>query len=326
MNFDYPEILFALLLLPPLAVLALVRFSRRRKLFSLIAGNPALGTLGVRAFFSALFFLLFLTSLIIALAEPRWGIRLIPEFHRGAEVVLALDLSRSMEVQDMDSGDGGASRLGRALFLARTLVNNGGGIHFGVVIGKGMGVLAIPLTQDTEAVLDFLEGLSGAAISGRGTNLEALVAAASSAFTGTFPARRRIVLFSDGEALRGSLPVAVEKAAERDILITVVGLGTETGGMVPAGPEPGEEEPEIRSVLRGEVLRNAALRGGGSYIDGGGDTAAARLIEEAVGAAGSTAGSFKQEIKYQGYLFILAALAFLGLSKLFERRWRRGLS
>jgi hypothetical protein len=68
------------------------------------------------------------------------------------------------------------------------------------------------------------------------------------------------------------------------------------------------------------------LRTGGAYIEGGGDTAVARLIVEvSMAAAGSVAGGFRQEVKYQRHLFILAALAFLGLSKSFERRWRRGL-
>jgi Ca-activated chloride channel family protein len=324
MSFDYPGVLAALALLPLLAALTLARFIRRRKRFYRVVGNAVRGTLGARAFFSALFFLLFLASLIFALAEPRWGIRLRPEFHRGAEVVLALDLSRSMEVEDLESGEGGPSRLGRALFLARTLVANGGGPRFGVAIGKGMGVLAIPLTEDAEAVLTFLGSLSGGAISGRGTNLEALVDAAAAAFTGTFPTRRRIVLFSDGEALGGSLSAAVEKAAAQDIRVTVVALGTEAGGLVPAGPGSGEGEPGVHSFLRSEALRNAAQRGGGSYISGGGEAAAAQLIGELTEAGAAAGSSFKQEIPYQGYLFVLAALVFLGLSKGCERSWRRG--
>jgi Ca-activated chloride channel family protein len=330
--FENPGVFFAFLLLIPLVILGTVRFFRRRKVLDLLSPEAAAGRLSSRYFLSSAFFLLFLGCVIAALAGPRWGIKLSPEFRRGAEVILALDLSRSMEVRDINPAapGGGDSRLERAVTLARAVVENAGGLRFGVVVGKGMGVLAVPLTEDMEAVSGFLGSLSGAAVTGTGTNLEALLDAASGAFTGAFPARRRIILFSDGEALRGSLSAAVDRAAERDITVTVAALGSEAGGPVPGGPL-GEEPPRredgqgVISFLRSEALRSAALRTGGAYVDGGGEDAAARLSGDVSAAAlDSASGGFKREIQSQGHLFILAALAALGLSKLFEKRFRRG--
>jgi Ca-activated chloride channel family protein len=276
-----------------------------------------------RYFLSACFFLLFVACLIIALAGPYWGTRLAPEFRRGADVVLALDLSLSMDVRD--GGEGTPSRLEQAAALARELVASSGGVRFAVAVGKGDGILAVPLTDDSEAVTAFLEGLSTSLITGRGTNLESLIAAASEAFQSGFPTRRRIILFSDGEALQGSFSSGVEEALAADISIAAVGLGSETGGIVPrqeAGP--GES---IRSFLHRDTLRNAAERTGGIYLDGTREQAAA-LLSEHIAAAVRVPGApgsvgFRRERVSRSYIFIIAALAALGVSKGCEKKRRR---
>jgi Ca-activated chloride channel family protein len=329
-SFDTPGAFYCFLLFPPLIILGVVHYYRRRRvldLFAPSAGAASPGSLRFRYFLSSAFFLTFLGCVILALAGPRWGTRLSPEFRRGLDVILAVDLSRSMDVRDMPDHPETPSRLERGILLARTLAANAGGNRFGVVIGKGMGVLAVPLTEDTEVVLSFLEGLSTGVLTGTGTNLESLIDAASGAFIDAFPTRRRIVLFSDGEALRGSFSAAIDRAAERDITLTVVGLGSETGGPVPGDPgaERRDESLGIISFLRAETLRNAASRTGGIYIDGGEESAAARLLGDLLSAsADSFTGGFKREVKRQWHLFILAALTALGLSKLSARSWRRG--
>jgi Ca-activated chloride channel family protein len=293
-------------------------------------------------------FLLFAANLILALAEPHWGYRQVPEFRRGEDVVLAFDLSRSMEVPDVLSPGGSVSRLDRALALARELVKALSGldpgeyagtahrtvpvrrvlpVRFAVAAGKGMGILTVPLTDDTEAVLGFLEGLSSSTVTGRGTNLESLANAAAGAFTETFPTRRRIILFSDGEGLSGSFIAAVEELKEANITISAVGLGTEAGGPVPLnegqGYLLGEDGLPVYSFLRAEILRNAAEQTGGIYIEGSREDAAALLAGhlDLRPAEGAAAG-FKTEPENRRHIFILLAIGALGIGKLTEKRRR----
>ncbi|GHV81505.1 hypothetical protein AGMMS49991_00630 [Spirochaetia bacterium] len=302
---------------------------------------------------SAGFFLIFFGCCVIALAGPRWGFHLVPEFRRGVDVVLAIDLSLSMEVRDggtaSDGGVGASvggrpSRLERASAIAGEVVSAGmmgdgqyggtgrgaqeqsspdvTGIRYAATIGKGAGILAVPLTSDLEAVLTFLEGLSSSTVTGRGTNLENLIDAAAGAFKDTFPGKRRIILFSDGESLQGNFAAAVDRALAADIAITAVGLGTETGGIVP-GNSQGDQSP-ITSFLRRDTLQSAAGRTGGIYIDGGRADAAEKLAEHLASHVFETrSGAFRREVRSRRHIFILAALAALGVSKMLEKKRKR---
>jgi Ca-activated chloride channel family protein len=355
-SFDNPRALLALFLLIPLGLFSFLHYRKRRAVLGFLTrdtGTGLVSNLRFRYFVSTAAFWLFLASVIIALAQPHGGTRLVSENRRGVDVVFAIDLSRSMDVRDI--APGGPSRLGRAASLVVELVNNpwfssrnlgfGGGapgIRFGAAIGKGRGVLALPLTEDTEAILGFLAGLSGSAITGWGTNLESLVDAASGAFQDAFPSRRRIILLSDGESLDGSLMDALDRAMAADISLIAVGLGSEEGGAVPLGKDilPGEDGLPVISLLQRETLKDAAEQTGGIYVDGNKSNAAALLADylSSLAAPGNTAGStagatggtaentvrgFRRETRPLGYVFIIAALIFFGVSKIMEKGRRK---
>jgi Ca-activated chloride channel family protein len=255
-----------------------------------------------------------LAALSAALAGPQWGLRQVVEYHRGLDVVLALDTSRSMEVRDL----GGASRLERAVASGGELTEESSGFRLGTALGRGRGVLALPLTEDRAAVVSFLEGLDGAAYTGTGTNLESLLTAAASAFLDDFPSRRVIVLLSDGEALSGSLVTAAARIRAAGISVVAVGLGAVEGGPVPGGDGG---EGEILSFLRREALEETAGRTGGIYLDGADPQAGFKLrgYLESLAAERET-GGLRRENRPRWRLFLVAALAFLGLSKLCMRR------
>jgi Ca-activated chloride channel family protein len=330
-GFDNPRLLFALFIVIPAFGLACFHYYRRRSLLGLLS-VPAegIGEIRRRFIFSVLFFVLFLCLMITALAGPRWGTRVVPEMRRGVDVVLALDLSRSMDVEDLPpslvDGPGGLSRMRRGAAVARELVSASPGIRFGVAIGKGNGILAVPLTDDTEAVINFLNALSGSAVTGRGTNLEKLLDAACSAFQNTMPTRREILLFSDGEPLSGSLSAALDRAKSADIRVIALGLGSEAGAPVPLGGDflQGEAGAPVLSSLRSGALRSAAERTGGLYVDGNRGDAGTILINHlaSLGAAEAARG-FRREPRPRWHLFVIAGLAALGIAKFLEKGYGR---
>ncbi|AEF83895.1 VWA domain protein [Treponema primitia ZAS-2] len=357
MSFDNPQALLALFLLIPAIFISFIHYRKRRGVLKFLgnsseelAGSSAGSSvedpgrnLKSRYFLSAVAFCLFLACIIIALGRPRGGTRLVSETRRGVDVILAFDLSRSMDVRDISPG--GPSRLGKAVSVAMELVSNpwfsgavsatgAPGLRFGAAIGKGQGILALPLTEDAEAIQAFLSSLSGDALTGSGTNLESLIVAATGAFQDAFPSRRRIILFSDGETLSGSLKTALERAADAEITIIAAGFGSETGGVVPLGRDTlkGDDGYPVTSFLQSETLRDAAEQTGGIYVDGNRLNAAALLADHlaTLGVSGSrneNAGAavkgFRRETRPLGYLFIIAALIFLGLSKIPEKGRRK---
>ncbi|MDR2019444.1 MAG: VWA domain-containing protein [Treponema sp.] len=333
-GFDNPRFLFALFIAIPAFGIALFHYYRRRSLLGLLSQSAlAEGVREIRLRFicSVFFFVLFLCLMITALAGPRWGTRIVPEMRRGIDVVLALDLSRSMDVQDLPLSPGipggeGLSRIRRGAAVARELVGASPGIRFGVAIGKGSGVLAVPLTGDTEAVINFLDALSSSAVTGRGTNLEKLLDAACSAFQNTLPTRREIILFSDGELLSGSLNAALDRAKTADIKVIALGLGSEEGGPVPVDGDilqDGTGAP-VFSRLRAGTLRSAAERTGGFYVDGSRSDAGSILINHlaSIDAAG-TARGYRREPRPRWHLFVIAGLAALGTAKFLEKGYGR---
>ena len=331
MSFDSPRYLLLLGLLLPAILIAPRRFGRRLAGLLSLVGSPAEGDVAAlirnlrgRYILSTVFFLSCVTFSIVALAGPRWGERLVSEYRRGVDVVLALDLSRSM-----DGRDTVPSRLGRATAIGRDLVEASPGTRFAVAIGKGGGELAVPLTDDTESVLALLDAATSSVMSAGGTDLEHLLDAARSAFQEAVPTRRLIVLFSDGEALSGILAVAVDRAAKDGVTILAVGLGTADGAPVPLSPGGDEvltqaDGAPVVSSLRDEPLRAAAERTGGLYVDGNRNDAG-RLLAERVSAVSShgAADTFRTESMPRSHLFVVASLLAFAAAKLAENGFRR---
>ncbi|AEF80805.1 VWA domain-containing protein [Leadbettera azotonutricia] len=337
MIFDSPRFLLLLILLIPIAIMMIFRYQKCRNAADLFAASASVGKKDAlvkeyrsRMVYSDCFFVLFLGFLILSLAGPRWGEELVADYRRGVDVVLALDISRSMNVRDcpplpgnQDAGQN-ASRLERALALARDLALGLNDIRIGTAIGKGRGILAVPLTYDSEAVLNFLDSLDSFAVTGTGTDLDSLITAASGAFKDNMPGRRGILLLTDGEIHSGTLEGALKKAQDAGIVLCAAGLGTEDGGPVPV--EAGADAPNgvllsanglpVISTRRGEFLKNSVEKTGGIYIDGNRNDAAAILHDYFKSlSADSGLSGHRRESKARWQLFVLAALVSFGVSR-----------
>ncbi|MDR1231437.1 MAG: VWA domain-containing protein [Spirochaetaceae bacterium] len=242
MSFGYPILLCALFALP---AFALVFFVQYRRLFPLVR-NMSLQkdrVIKARYFYSGLFGLLSFAALAVAAAGPSLTLKYQEERPDGADIVFAFDVSRSMNVRDVVYNEETISRLEAARFIAdgvlAALEARRTDFRYAVAAGKGEGVLAIPLTYGVETVCAMLDSLSSSAISAAGTNVEKLMLAATSAFSSvlsaSYPAEKRIILFTDGEALSGEFQHAAERARNEDITVAAVCLGSEKGGTIPVG-------------------------------------------------------------------------------------------
>jgi len=329
LSFETPGILYLLVIVPLLLPFVIIRYRRNRDKAALFASAAPsderaalLKELRFRILVSEFFFLVFLALLVAAFAGPRWGLRRVNDYSRDIDLVMAFDLSRSMNVEDcakaQHSEEGALSRLERGRQIALELARSLDGIRVGVAIGKGRGVLAVPLTYDTETVINFLEALDGGAITGAGTNLESLVDAAAGAFQASIPSRRVVLVFSDGEGLDGSFQAAVDRAARASIAVSSVGLGSYQGGLVPG------LEPPVMSARHDDLLRAGAALSGGVYVDCALDDAAAILLNHI------NAILFESRLQAQRWepyprfgLFVFAALAALLVSRAMGYRYSK---
>jgi len=308
-SFDYPWLLLGLALFVPLFLADRASVGRR----NIVKGLP--GRMRARFFSSTALFRLSIAFLVIALAGPRWGVgQAAGEYRRAVDVVFAMDISRSMEVPDgygvYNGPGGGPTRLDRGLDIAREAIGSLPGTRFAVAISRGRGILAVPLTWDSSTAMSFMEALGGSAITGWGTNLEALIDAAAGAFQPSPPSRRIIVLISDGEELSGSLRAAVDRLRPDGVSVVAVALGSADGGTVPG-------DGGATSRRDSATMRMAAAQTGGIYIDGG-QPDAARLLSAHLGisAPGTGFGGTGTERRARWFMFAALSLAAFGMSKL----------
>jgi Ca-activated chloride channel family protein len=308
--FDNPWVLLGCAVFIPLALFN--HFSTRGK--QIQENLP--GSLRKKLLVSRFLFRLFLACIIIALAGPRWGIEqasalptgLPGDYRRLLDVVVAIDVSRSMELTD--GKDGEISRLERGL----TIVKEGAarvppGLRMGAAVSRNRGVVAIPLTWDSDAVFSFMDA-AGSSLTGKGTNLESLLDAASSAFQSSHPSTKVIVLVSDGEELSGSLKAAVSRCKRDSIAVTAIAVGSDEGKIIPGGGE-------IVSRRDSGTMRMAAGQTGGIYIDGNRHDASEMLASHVRSlTSGMENRGNKNEPKARWFIFAMLAIITFGASKI----------
>jgi Ca-activated chloride channel family protein len=303
-SFDYPWALLGFLVFIPLLLWDFFS-ARRKKIYENLPKN-----LKTQLAASRVFFKIFLACVIAALSGPRWGIgpsALSGESLRAVDAVIALDVSRSMELHDGQGAAADTSRLERGLAIVREAVAAVPGMRFGAAVSRNKGIVAVPLTWDSDAVLAFLDA-AGSSLTGRGTNLESLVDAAAGAFQSSYPSTRVILLVSDGEALSGSLGAALSRCKRDGILVSSIAVGSDEGGMLDDG---------ILSRRNPRAMRIAAGQTGGLYIDGNREDAAAALVGHLLSLApGSETRGTQTERTARWFMFVMLAIMAFGASKL----------
>jgi len=314
MSFDHPYILSAFIIF--IFMIAFDIFDRFKNYKHTLPDD-----LARKLKSSVFFFRLAMAFAIIALAGPRWGTGFTAqEYRRGLDIVFAIDVSRSMDIRDAQSG-GFQSRLERGLLIAGESAAKMTGARIAAAIGRAKGFLAVPLTWDSEAALGFFESIDGASMTGRSTNLEALLQAAADAFIDSSPAQKVIVLVSDGETHSGVMRNALNRCARENIIVTTIALGSDEGRPAPAQPLLNEEQPNAPISRRDiALMRTAAERTGGICIDGSRDDAASVLSAHLLSLAqDAEPGRGKSESKERRTLFIILALIAYGASRLAPR-------
>ena len=212
-------------------------------------------------------FALGIAVLILALARPRWGRSEIELERTGVDLIIALDVSRSMLVADV----GPTNRLTAATTAVQRLLGEIGGDRVGLVMFAGESFMTAPLTRDHVAVERALVSADPAMISEQGSNLGEAIKRAKESFDRAAPESRTLLVVSDGEQLQGDAVEAALKAFREGIRVHTAGVGSATGARVPVRAAPVPEfvrnsmGREVHSRRDEQRLQRIALAGGGLY-------------------------------------------------------------
>ncbi len=189
--------------------------------------------------------LLVSASLLIALAWMRLAQTPARFTGAGSDVVLLMDVSRSMDTRDTPP-----SRLRRATRVAERLVQHASGTRIALVLFAGDAFPAVPLTHDRDALETYLHTLDSQLISRPGSDLARALRVAADVFDPRSDRSRALVLLSDGEHAGGDLDAALSHVRRLGVRVVTVGFGTPDGDVVPAsGGDPLED-------ARGETVRS----------------------------------------------------------------------
>jgi len=197
----------------------------------------------VRSAFIALSFIM----LLLAHADIHWGTYLVPVQKSGTAVSLVYDISNSMLAADCEDG---LTRLKASAEYSKALLNKMNGISASVVLAKGDGVAAIPLTDDYVMIESLLNVMSPRLMTVPGSSIGKGILKAKETFPSNYSNAGRIWVFTDGEETDSHLKTALSECIKAGIPVTIIGFGSETESPVLAG----DGQTFINSALRSQKI------------------------------------------------------------------------
>jgi Ca-activated chloride channel family protein len=270
-TFAHPLLLLALLALPALGLLDWLACRHRQRGLVLLIGTALTARLarGRAGRWPARLLLLGLLCLGLGAAGPRWGRDWRQSTASGRDLMVVVDLSRSMFA-------GAPSRLELArlaLFdLADTLARRGGH-RVGLVVFAGLPRLLCPLTHDLDHFRSCVQDIDPETADptlGTGTRIGAALALAVDCFAGRSADACDMLLLSDGDdpARDGEFALGAERVRSEGIAVHVVGFGEAGEGQrIPSGKGwLVYEGTEVRTRLEEAPLREIARRTGGQLL------------------------------------------------------------
>lgn len=308
----HPEWLWALLLLP-LLVLLYIRYNKRHQAkLSLSAYRLLPKGSGRRSYLRALPFaleLLALASMILALARPQdsshWEERSI----QGIDLVLAMDLSGSMQTLDLKP-----NRFEAARDVANEMIAARPNDNIGLVVFAGESFTLCPLTVDHDVILQMLDATEIGQLED-GTAIGLGLATAINTLRGSDNKSKVIILLTDGSNNAGDITpsMAAELAQQYGIRIYTVAAGTNGVAKFPVQTASGIEYVEADVQIDEGTLRHIAQQTGGKYYRATDETKLHEIYKEIDSLEKSRLTSRSVSAYEERYmLFALLAIVLLG--------------
>jgi Ca-activated chloride channel family protein len=273
--FENPSVLLFLLIVLVMLGVYLWRDRVRRQRLQQLASNEALAKLipeqsshSVNRHWRFALWSAMAAALIVALARPVFGVDAEVVETRGLAIVVALDVSASMDAQDLLP-----SRMERAKLAIRDLFSGADGNLFGLVLFAGDAFVQVPLTSDLDSALTFVDAASSRSISRQGTAIEDALRLSLASFDERISSASIIVLMTDGENQIGDPVAAAQNAADSGATVHVLGFGTKEGDVIPVFDASGrvieyktdQGNNLVVSQLNTSLLESIAEAGSGTY-------------------------------------------------------------
>jgi Ca-activated chloride channel family protein len=262
-TWEHPAYLYGILLLPlPYILRWLLHFKARQKLeIALIEREAVSSSFAFLRHIPSVLMLIFIALIMIALARPQITDEKIERFTEGIDIVLAMDISESMQIEDFKP-----NRLEAAKEVALSFIKGRFQDRIGIVVFSGDAYSLAPLTTDYNLLKNYVEDINFDMVQNRGTAIGSALGVATNRMRESTAKSKVIILLSDGENTAGSIdPItAAELAHAYNCKIYTIGVGKE--GPVPFGTDMFGRTRYIENTMDETALRRIASIGEGQYF------------------------------------------------------------
>ncbi len=259
------------------------------------------------------------TLLVLAMAGPRWDFTDVQLFRPGTNLVILFDISRSMNVTDVQP-----TRLARARQEVEDLLNLNRGIRVGLIGFATVAHVVSPVTEDMNGIRQMLSALDTGLVELQGSRLLFALDRAGELLAGQpEDSSNSLLIVSDGDFDEPGLEQRLREFANSGVRVHTLGIGTPEGDAV-----PGKRGLWIRnrsgqpvvSALNEPLLQSLAKAGNGIYQRADyRESDTRRILDEVKAQALPTTEKEERTRVWNEQFYLLAGLAMLMLLPLFRR-------
>lgn len=322
LSFEYSFLLLGLLVIVPL-VLVFALVLRWKKRVKKALGDPELVASLTRTYSSRLFLFKFVAVLlaialgVVALANLRQPAPGSNEKRAGIDVMIALDVSKSMLSEDIKP-----SRLEKSKQFVNMLIDRLGDDRVGFVVFAGQAYLQMPLTSDVAAAKMFIGNATPDAVPVQGTELGDALRLCDNSLDTKQKKYKAVVLISDGEDHDPKSEEAIRTLNDHGVVVYTVGIGTPEGSPI---MEPGandykrdENGQTVISKLNEKELSDIATQTTGKYFRLENSEETAGAVVAAMGGLDKKLVSATDNRQYTSFFpFILALAVAILIAEIF---------
>jgi Ca-activated chloride channel homolog len=265
--------LYLLFLIPVLWIFYILVFTEKKRAMKRFGNLELLKKMSettsrVRQIGKIVLILFAIVFIVISLARPQIGTKLEEVKREGVDIIIAMDVSKSMLAQDIPP-----NRLAKSKHEVENFLKRLQGDRIGLIAFSGVAFVQCPLTLDYGAAKIFLDILDPSLIPIPGTAIGDAIQKAIETFDRKERKHKVLILITDGENHEGDVLKLSEEAEREGIVIYCVGVGTSTGQPIPEVDEGGrntgfkkDRQGEVVITKLDEInLEKVALQTGGKY-------------------------------------------------------------
>lgn len=330
--FEKPDILWLLLLLLPFTALFCHSLYRKKKNLARLGAQAALmkqvpdhskGKPHLKFFMLMTVYAL----LVVALANPQLGTSVKKVERKGIDVMIALDISNSMNSNDIQP-----SRLMRAKQAVIRILDKMESDRIGLVVFAGDAVLQLPLTTDYGAAKLFISNVQTSDLSRQGTSIGKAIRLCAENFDPKYEKdkNKAIIVISDGENHEDDAVGEASAAAKKGIVVSTVGMGSPQGAPIPeyrngkiVSYKKDRDGQVVITRMNRAMMQDIAKAGDGFFVEANNISSGVETVFDKLSKLDKVSFESQNISDYEtryGYFVALALLLLVLEIFLFEKR------